>query len=129
MKNTKDKFITFGGIGPDTLFVLFFLAAEYGRAVRVLSMDGFLMGTTMIMVLTLPYFLPSRFEKPSFAHWLIARSCVAITAVFLGVAFRQSLGVVLPESVRLLPLTFLVMASMVSCYIQFYGLLRLRPAK
>lgn len=127
MKTTKDKIAMFGGL--DTLVVLFFLALEYGRAVQALSMDGFLMGTTMLMVLVLPFFLPSKWEKPEFGNWLISRSFVAMAAIFLGVAFRQSLGTVLPEPLRFMPLTFLILASMVSCYIQFYSLLKLRPAK
>ena len=130
MKNTKEKIAIFGGpSGIDTLFVLFFLALEYGRAVEAVSVDGFLMGTTMLMVLVLPYFLPSRWARPQFANWLVARGLVTMAAVILGVGFRQSLGVILPESVRFMPMTFLIMASMISCYIQFYSLLKLRPAK
>lgn len=127
MKTTKDKIAIFGGF--DTLAVLFFLALEYGRAVQAASMDGFLMGTTMIMVLVLPYFLPTRWAKPQFGNWLVARAIVATSAIFLGVAFPQSLGAVLPETLRFMPLTFLILASMVSCYIQFYSLLKLRPIK
>jgi pheromone shutdown protein TraB len=117
------------GFAVDTALVLFFLALEYGRAVQALSMDGLLMGITMLMVLVLPYFLPSNAERPTFANWLLARGAVALTGMVLGVAFRQSLGVVLPESLRFMPMTFLILASMVSCYIQFYSLMKLRMAK
>ncbi|HEX3101737.1 MAG TPA: hypothetical protein VHQ01_08095 [Pyrinomonadaceae bacterium] len=115
--------------GVDTMFVLFFLALEYGRAVRAVSMDGLLMGITMLMVLVLPYFLPSNFDRPTFSNWLLSRGAIALTGMVLGVAFKQSLGVVLPESLRFMPMTFLILASMVSCYIQFYGLMKLRLAK
>lgn len=127
MKTTNDKIAIFGGF--DTLAVLFFLGLEYGRAVRVFSMDGFLMGTTMLMVLVLPYFLPSRLLKASFGNWMISRSIVTMAAIFLGVALRQSLGTILPETLRFMPMTLLILTSMVSCYIQFYSLLKLRPAK
>lgn len=132
MKHTSDKnsLSGFGGIsGIDTALVLFFLALEYGRAVQVFSIDGLLMGITMLMLLTLPFFLPSMHEKPSFNNWLIGRGAIVLFGVLLGFAFKQSLGVALPESLRFFPLTFLILASMVSCYIQFYGLMKLRLAK
>ncbi|MEO6655384.1 MAG: hypothetical protein ABIO36_04815 [Pyrinomonadaceae bacterium] len=132
MNHTSDKITGFGFgamVGIDTTLVLFFLALEYGRAVQMLSVDGLLMGITMLMVLTLPYFLPSRYEKPPFANWMIGRGTIALCGVLLGIAFKQSLGVVLPESMRFMPMTFLILAAMVSCYIQFYGLMKLRLAK
>lgn len=132
MKNTSEKVAAFefgGMVGIDTTFVLFFLALEYGRAVQVLSVDGTIMAITMTMVLVLPYFLPSHAEKPAFSHWLIGRGAIAFFGILIGVAFRQGVGVVMPGSLRFVPLTLLILASMVSCYIQFYGLLRLRLAK
>ncbi|CAN5512262.1 hypothetical protein BH10ACI3_BH10ACI3_03130 [soil metagenome] len=132
MNHTSNKIAgtEFGGmVGIDTTFVLFFLALEYGRGVQPFSIDGLLMGTTMMMVLALPYFLPSRYEKPSFSNWLLGRGAIALVGMILGVAFKQSLGVVLPAGLRFLPMTFLILASMVSCYVQFYGLLKLRLAK
>ncbi len=117
------------GFAADTAFVLFFLALEFGRAVQAVSIDGLLMGITMLMVFVLPYFLPSNSERPTFSNWLLARGAIALTGMVLGVAFKQSLGVVLPESLRFVPMTFLILASMVSCYIQFYGLMKLRLAK
>jgi hypothetical protein len=115
--------------GLDTLIVLFFLALEYGRAVRLLTVDGLLMAITMGMVFVLPYFLPSRRNRPSFGNWLVVRGGIAAAGVVLGTAFGKVTGAVLPENARLVPMTFLILASMVSCYIQFYGLLKLRLAK
>jgi len=131
MRHISDKIaeLGVGGIGIDTMFVLFFLSLEYGRAVQMFSVDGLLMGTTMLMVLTLPYILPSQFERPPFANWMMVRGATALFGVVLGFAFKQSLGVVLLESIRFMPMTFLILASMVSCYIQFYGLMKLRLAK
>ena len=116
-------------ISIDTTFVLFFLAMEYGRSIQMFSIDGVLMGTTMLMVLALPYFLPSPYEKPLYANWLAGRGAIALFGMLLGLVFRQSVGVVLPESLRYMPMTLLVLAAMVSCYIQFYSLMKLRPAK
>ena len=117
------------GFAIDTGVVLFFLALEYGRAVRAFSVDGVLMGVTMTMVLVLPYFLPSNAERLTFSNWLLARGAVALGGMVLGVAFKQSLGILLPESVRFVPMTLLIVAAMISCYIQFYGLMKLRLVK
>jgi hypothetical protein len=128
MKSTSE-FGANGTFVTDTAFVLFFLALEYGRSVRMYSVDGILMAITMMMVLVLPYFLPSSSEKPMFTYWVIGRGAIAMSGVLMGLVFQQSLGVVLPESLRYMPMTLLVVASMISCYIQFYGLLRLRLVK
>jgi len=132
MKYTADKieesgFYSMAGI--DTAFVLFFLSMEYGRSTLMFSMDSTLIAITMAMLVILPYFLPSRYEKPQFGNWLIGRTALALFGVVLGVFFKQSVGVTLPESLRFMPMTFLILASMVSAYVQFYGLMRLRLAK
>jgi hypothetical protein len=119
--------IEIGGI--DTTFVLFFLALEYGRAVNVLSIDGMVMGVTIIMILVLPYFLPSLIRRPTFANWIIGRAVIAGSAILLGVGLGEWTGTLLPAGVRFLPMTFLILASMISCYIQFYSVLKLRLAK
>jgi hypothetical protein len=129
MKHTEDKNIRFAGYGVDTLFVLFFLALEYGRSVQLFSMDGMLTATTMAFVLVLPYFLPSRFERPALSRWLAVRGSVMLAALMLGVAYGRNSGAAVPAGISTVPMTFLILASMVSCYIQFYGLMRLRPAK
>lgn len=110
-----------GQSGIDTAIVLLFLGVEYGRSMQILSADALLMACTMAMVLVLPYFLPSRFEKPTFALWLARRVAVMMTGILLGLA--------LPASVSFMPMTLLILASMASCYIQFYGLMRLHLAK
>ena len=93
------------------------------------AMDGLLMGVTITMVLVLPYFLPSKAARPTFGNWMLTRGGIALFGMTLGVGFKQSLGVVVPDSMRFMPMTFLILASMISCYIQFYGLMKLRPAK
>ncbi len=126
MKNNTG---TGGTFLTDTAFVVFFLGLEYGRAIRVLSVDGILLAITMTMVIVLPYFLPTRNEKAAFSLWVLGRSGIAAIGIVFGVVFSQSVGVLVPESLRYLPLTLLILASMISCYIQFYGLLKLRPVK
>ena len=61
--------------------------------------------------------------------WILGRSAITVFAVLLGVLFKQSVGVFLPETFRFLPMTLLIVAAMLSCYIQFYGFLKLRFVK
>lgn len=118
-----------GGSTIDTTFVLFFLALELGRSGEFFSVDTLLLSITLMMVLVLPYFLPSETELPSIFEWLAGRSVVTIFALLLGVAFRRSLGTLLPETFKFIPMTLLIVAAIVSCYIQFYSLMKLRLAK
>lgn len=113
----------------DTTFVLFFLAVDFGQTLFSLEIDGLFSGITLAILIVLPYYLPSVGVKPDFSNWLLGRIAIGIFAVGLGAAFRQSLGVILPETFRFMPMTLLIVAAMISCYIQFYGLLRFRLAK
>ncbi len=116
------------GFAVETTFVLFFLAVEFGRTLTRISFDNFLMVITLLMVIVLPYFLAAD-AKTNFVNWVFGRSLIAGFAILLGALFNQTLGVVLPETFRFLPLTLLIVTAMLSCYIQFYGFLRLRLAK
>jgi len=131
MERSADSISTgFGGfIGIDTTFVLYFLALEYGRSVQLFSMDAMLLGITMLMLMILPYFLPAGDEAAGFVNWIVGRLSIAVLGIVTGLVFKQSLGVILPDSMRFLPLTLLIVASIASCYIQFYGLMKLRLAK
>jgi len=112
----------------DTTFVLFFLAVEFGQMLGgTVALDTVFFAITLLMLLVLPYFLPSE-DKPSFGNWVLGRTLIAGFAVSIGVMFKQSLGV-LPEMFKFLPMTLLIVTAMLSCYIQFYGLLKLRLAK
>lgn len=116
------------GFAIETTFVLFFLAVEFGQSFRSLQLDNVFLAITLLMVAVMPYFLSSE-EKPTFSNWLIGRSLIMAFGVGLGWMFKQSLGVVLPEMFRFLPMTLLIVTAMLSCYIQFYGFLKLRLAK
>ena len=111
----------------DTTFVLFFLAVEFGQMLNNFALDTVFFAITLLMLIVLPYFL-SPDEKPKFGNWVLGRTLIAAFAVSVGVMFKQSLGV-LPEMFRFLPMTLLIVTAMLSCYIQFYGLLKLRLAK
>lgn len=112
----------------DTTFVLFFLAIEFGQTLTSFGLDTVFMAITLASIAVLPYFLPMS-DKPKFGSWLIGRGAIAGLAILLGLAFKQSLGVVLPETFRFLPMTLLIVVAMASCYFQFYGFLKLRFVK
>jgi hypothetical protein len=119
----NDKFFA-----VDTTFVLFFLALEFGQSFMGLSIDSVLMMATLLMLAIAPYFLATD-TKPDFKVWLFGRGAIAMFAILLGWMFKQSLGVVLPETFRFLPMTLLIVTAMLSCYIQFYSFLKLRFVK
>jgi hypothetical protein len=112
----------------DTTFVLFFLAVDCGQRFTF-GAEGMLSAVTLAMFVVLPYFLPFQGEKPEFERWLFGRVAIVAFAIVLGAMFRQALGVILPDMFRFVPFTLLIVAAMISCYIQFYSLLRFRLAK
>jgi 4-amino-4-deoxy-L-arabinose transferase-like glycosyltransferase len=116
------------GFAVETTFVLFFLAVECGHSMSVLALDTFVLALTLAAFIVLPYFLPAE-DKPDFGRWVLGRSLIAALGVGLGMMYKQTLGVVLPEMLRYLPMTLLIVTAMLSCYIQFYGLLKIRLAK
>lgn len=115
-------------IAADTTFVLFFLSLDLGQR----SGSGFeavLSVVTLIIFVVLPYLLPYDGAKPNFGQWVAGRIAVVSLGLVTGVIFGQAVGVFLPETLRLLPITLLIMAGVICCYLRFYGLLRLRLAK
>ena len=122
-ENAYDK-----GFVIDTTFVLFFLAIEFGQSFGIFAFDTVLLMITLLMILVLPYYLIAD-EKPHFGNWLLGRTFIVAFAVLLGFMYKQTLGVVLPETFRFLPVTLLILTAMVSCYLQFYGFFKLRLAK
>jgi hypothetical protein len=113
----------------DTTFVLFFLGIDFGQSSLAFALDSVFSLLTLGMLLVVPYFLPSMEEKPEFTDWLMGRSVITIFAVGLGIMFRQSLGVLLPETFRFLPFTLVILTAMLSCSLQFYGMIRFRLAR
>ena len=113
----------------DTTFVLFFLAIDFGQSAVGFGLDSILSAVTLGMLLVLPYFLPTSVQKPEFSGWLMGRILIAVFAVALGMMYRQALGVVLPAEFRFLPMTLLIATAMVSCYLQFYAIIRFRLAR
>jgi len=122
-ENTYDR-----GFVIDTTFVLIFLAIEFGQSFGIFTFDTGLLLITLLMLLVLPYYLTAD-EKPNFGRWFLGRAFIVAFAVLLGFMFKQTLGVVLPETFRFLPMTLLIITAMLSCYLQFYGFFKLRLAR
>jgi len=115
-------------IAADTTFVLFFLSLDLGHRAGV-GFDAVLSTLTLIIFVVLPYLLPYDGAKPNFGQWVAGRMAVVALGLVIGVMFGQAVGVFLPESFRFVPLTLLIIAGVISCYLRFYGLFRLRLAK
>ena len=117
----RDAVSKLNDFGIDTSLVLLFLAVEVGRSGSFVSIETLLMAVTMLMLLVLPYFLPSAEPgEASFAKWLVFRGFVAV--------FGIGCGLILPGSMQFLPMNLLILAGISSCFVQFYGLMRLRLA-
>lgn len=113
----------------DTTFVLFFLALDMGASVSGFGFDSFLSAMTLILFLFVPYFLPFEGERPEFGMWLLGRVLVASIAVIIGLMFRQTVGTLVPEHFRHLPMTLLIGSAFFSGIVQFYAIIRLRLAR
>src|ERR1700712_1653556 len=88
---TRDRRIGIRDIfSIDTTFVLFFLALELGRSTNLMAVDTLLMSITMLMVMVLPYFLPSTSEPPIFGMWLGGRGVIAAFGLMLGALLQKS---------------------------------------
>ena len=117
-----------GFFALDTAFVLFFLAVDTGQRL-IFGAEDVLSAVTLGMFLVLPFFLPHDGEKPAFGRWVLGRAAVACAALVIGMFFARSLGTVLPEITRFLPLTLLIVTGVVSFCVQFNKLLGVRLAK
>ncbi|MBE7516608.1 MAG: hypothetical protein HS105_08395 [Chloracidobacterium sp.] len=109
-----------GGTTVDTTIVLFLLAAEIGVSAVSVSIEMLLLTVTTLMVMVLPFFLHA-WEPGRFLRWLGVRSLVLLAGVAAGYSLQGPL--------EYLPMTLLIPAAMVSCYLQFYFILRPHPAK
>jgi hypothetical protein len=113
----------------DTTFVLFFLAVDFGQSLQNSGLDAVFSLITVGMLLVLPYFLPFEGERPDFTGWILGRGVIAAFATGLGIMFGKSLGVVLPDTFRFLPMTLVIVTAAASCYLQFCAMIRLRLAR
>lgn len=113
----------------DTTFVMFFLAVDLGQSIVNYSFGTMLSVITLLMLIVLPYFLYERSIKPQFGSWALGRAVIASLAVIFGIAYGQAIGSVVPESLRTVPFTLMIVAAMISCYMQFYDIIKVRLAE
>ena len=113
----------------DTTFVLFFLAIELGQGVITWDLTTVLSLVTLTSFLSLPYFLLCPSDKRNFGRWAAGRFIVALTGAGLGLMFGQAVGVVLPGAFRFVPMTMLIVAAIICCNVQIYGILKNRLAR
>lgn len=113
----------------DTTFVLFFLAMDFGQAWLTFGIDGVLAAITLIAFVILPYFLPFSEERPEFVRWVFGRFILAAFGITMGLVLKQAVGVLLPEWLRFMPMTLLIVSAIFSLYFQLYATLRVRLAR
>lgn len=113
----------------DTTFVLFFLAVDFGQALQYTGLDAVLSFVTLGMLLVLPYFLPFEGERPDFTGWILGRGLIAVFATVLGIMYGKSVGTLLPETFRFLPMTLVILTALASCYLQFCAMIKFRLAR
>lgn len=120
---------TTGQFTLDTTFVLFFLAMDLGQVSLTTSVVTVLQLTTLVVFLVVPYFLPFTGDQQGFSKWLIGRIVVAAVGISLGLMLGQAIGTVLPDAFRFVPMTLLIVAAIICCNVQIYGILKHRLAR
>ena len=113
----------------DTTFVLFFLAMDLGLVGLNIGFATVLQLMTVAAFLVLPYFLPFTGDHQGFLRWLIGRIVVGAVGITFGLMLGQAIGTVLPDAFRFVPLTLLIVAAIICCNVQIYGILKHRLAR
>ena len=113
----------------DTTLVLFFLAMDLGQVSLSISVATVLQLTTLLVFLVVPYFLPFTGDQQGFSKWLIGRIVVGTVGISLGLMLGQAIGTVLPDGFRFVPMTLLIVAAIICCNVQIYGILKHRLAR
>jgi len=113
----------------DTTFVLFFLAMDLGQASLSLNLATALQLVTLVAFLVVPYFLPFTGDQQGFPRWLVGRIVVGAVGVTFGLMLGQAIGTVLPDTFRFVPMTLLIVAAIICCNVQIYGILKHRLAR
>jgi len=129
LANSRVESANPGRFAMDTTFVLFFLAMDIGASFSGLGFELILSAMTAAMFIAAPYLLPFSGEKPEFRGWLLGRLFIAVIGVIGGLAVQAAAGNVLPESVKYMPMTLLIVAGILCAFSQFYAMIRIRLAR
>ena len=120
---------TAGQFTLDTTLVLFFLAMDLGLVGLNVGFATALQVMTVLGFLILPYFLPFTDDQHGFSRWLIGRIVVGAIGLTFGLMLGQAVGTVLPDAFRFVPMTLLIVAAIICCNVQIYGILKNRLAR
>jgi hypothetical protein len=115
-------------IAADTTYVLFFLTMDLAGNMQSMAFESILSGLTITAFLILPYLLPFAGGKTEFTSWLAKRLFITAVGFTAGLAFQAGLGTVLPESVKFLPMTFLIISGIFCAITQIRGIIGVRLA-
>lgn len=113
----------------DTTVVLFFLALEIGsRQIFDFIEAGF--GFALLAAFSaLPYWISVDAGR-RFSEWLAGRAIISITGLSIGLLLGLAIGAgALPDAVRFVPLTLLIVAAIISCNYGIYAIIRNRLAR
>ena len=120
---------TAGQFTLDTTFVLFFLAMDLGQVSSTRSLATALQMITLVVFLVVPYFLPFTGDQQGFSKWIGGRIVVGAVGITFGLMLGQAIGTVLPDAFRFVPMTLLIVAAIICCNVQIYGILKYRLAR
>ena len=118
-----------GSFTLDTSLVLFFLAMEIARSPVRANLETGISVLTLAAFVVLPYLLPFTKEAGGFLRWITGRVLITISGVMFGLVFSQATGTLLSEAFRFVPMTLLIVAAIICCNIQIYGILKIRLAR
>lgn len=114
--------------GLDTKLVVLFLAMDTGRGFSAWDLNEFLSFFTIGILVVLPYFLPVPAEKPEFAGWVLWRVFIGGIGFILGAGLNVISQVFLMESIKYLPMTFLILTGILCAATQIRGIIGVRLA-
>ena len=113
---------------PDTTFVLFFLAMDLAGSNSGLCVDSFPSVLPIGIFAVFPFLLPFDGEKPEFWGWLMGRLSIAAIGALSGLAISASAGVFLPETVKFVPFTLLIISGIFCAFTQLRVIMKVRLA-
>lgn len=113
---------------PDTTFVLFFLAMDLAGSISGIGLDTLLSVLTIGLFVVLPYLLPFGGEKPEFWNWFFGRLSISAIGVISGLATAASAGSFLPEALKYVPFTLLLISGIFCTFTQLRGIMKVRLA-
>jgi hypothetical protein len=124
----RSRSSSFRAVGLDTALVLFFLAADLGRSLKLVDLGTVLSVLTILAFIVFPYFLPFEKERPQFLNWTFVRLSVAITGIVAGMGLDVLVEVYFMENLKFFPMTLLIFSGIFCAITQIRDIIRFRLA-